>query len=213
MRVADADLLQADEHADAVIDVDDEIADLQIAQVGEKRLGRRPAPLRRAPLLLEDVGFGVDLQAGVGQPEAARQPADGHQHRGVPRVVGALDRNGEHVVLLEQLDRALGAARRRGDEQRRLAVVAQAPDLGDPVGDAAVHLDGRLAADADARQRRPDSGAGGSAASSSSPSCAQSASRAPSQLATSIACEPVGERRPAGVTAARSAPSRCSASS
>ena len=38
MRVADADLLQADEHADAVIDVDDEIADFEIAQIGEERL-------------------------------------------------------------------------------------------------------------------------------------------------------------------------------
>ena len=71
--VADADLLQADEHADAVVDVDDEIADLEIAQIREKRLGRRAPPLGRAPLFLEDVGFGVDLQAGVGQAEAARQ--------------------------------------------------------------------------------------------------------------------------------------------
>ena len=121
MRVADADLLQADERADAVIDVDDEIADLQIAQVGEERLGRRPAALRRAALLFEDIGLGVDLQAGVGQPEAARQRADRDQHRGVARVLGAIDRHREDVVFLEQLDRPLGAARRRGDEQRRLA--------------------------------------------------------------------------------------------
>ena len=31
--------------ADAVVDVDDEIADLQVAQVGEKRLRRRPPAL------------------------------------------------------------------------------------------------------------------------------------------------------------------------
>jgi hypothetical protein len=42
-RVAHADLLQADEHADAVVDVDDEVADLEIAKIGEKRLGRRAA--------------------------------------------------------------------------------------------------------------------------------------------------------------------------
>ena len=121
MAVADADLLQPDEHADAVVDVDDEIADLEIAQIGEERLRRRPAPLGRAALFLEDVGLGVDLQAGVRQPEAARQAADRDQHRGVPRVLGALDGNREDVVLLEQLDRALGAAGRGGHEQRRLA--------------------------------------------------------------------------------------------
>ena len=37
-RRPDVDLLQADEHADAVIDVDDEVADLQVAEVGEERL-------------------------------------------------------------------------------------------------------------------------------------------------------------------------------
>ena len=40
------DLLQSDERADAVIDVDDEIADLQIAQVREERARLRPPPLR-----------------------------------------------------------------------------------------------------------------------------------------------------------------------
>src|SRR5437868_14390140 len=43
---ANAELFQADELADAVIDVDDEIADVQIAQIREGRLGELP------PLLL-----------------------------------------------------------------------------------------------------------------------------------------------------------------
>ena len=115
-----------------MVDVDDEVADLQVAQVREERLGRRAPPLGRAPLFLEDVGLGVDLQAGVGQPEAARQRADRDQHRRVARVLGALDRHREDVVFLQQLDRPLGAARRRGDEQRRLAVVAQPADARRP---------------------------------------------------------------------------------
>ena len=197
--VADADLLQADEHADAVVDVDDEVADLEVAQVGEKRLRRRAAPLGRAPLLLEDVGLGVDLQARVRQAEAARQRADGDEHRGVARVLGALDRDGEDVVLLQQLDRALGAARRRRDEQHRLALVAQAADLGDPVGDAPLELDRRLAADLARARRR-------SRAARARVACAKRASTA-SQSAKSSAGT-------AGLTAcAASFPARSRASS
>ena len=58
-------LLQSDELADAVIDVHDEIADLQIAKVGEKRVRDAAPLLRRAPLFLEDVGLRVNLQARI----------------------------------------------------------------------------------------------------------------------------------------------------
>jgi hypothetical protein len=56
---------------DAVIHVHDEVADLEIAQIGQERRGQRALAARRrpAPLLFEDVGFGVDLERGVGQPE------------------------------------------------------------------------------------------------------------------------------------------------
>ena len=37
MSCADGDLLQADELADAVVDVHDEVADLEVAQVREER--------------------------------------------------------------------------------------------------------------------------------------------------------------------------------
>ena len=81
-READVDLLQADEHADAVVDVDDEVADLQVAEVGEERARRRAAALVRLAFFLEDVGLGAELQAGLGQPEAARQMADADEHGG-----------------------------------------------------------------------------------------------------------------------------------
>ena len=146
-RVADADLLQADELADAVIDVHDEVAHLQVAQIREKRLGRRAAALRGAPLFLEDVGLGVDVERRVRQAEAAGQPADRNQHRRIAGIVGALDRHREQVVLLQQLDRSLGAACRGGDEQRRLVLFALAADLGHPIRHAAAELDRRLASD------------------------------------------------------------------
>ena len=48
---ADLDALQADEHADAVIDVDDEIADLEVAEVGEEG-ARSPSAAAREPSAL-----------------------------------------------------------------------------------------------------------------------------------------------------------------
>ena len=142
------------------------------------------AALGRAALFLEDVGFGVDLQAGVGQPEAARQRADRHEHGGIARVLGALDRNREDVVFLEQLDRsARRGPRVAATNERRLALVAKPTDLRDPVGDAALQLDRRLTSHVLHRQRRvgcrslPRS----AGASSSSPSFRRPASPARSR--------------------------------
>ena len=146
--VADADFLQANEDADAVVDVDDGIADLQIAEIRQKGFRGRPSALGRAPLLLEDVGFGVNLEARVGQPETARQASQRDEHGRVPRVLSSLDRRCKHFVFFEQLDRPLGASRGRRDEQNRLARVAQPADLGNPVRYAPVKTDRRLAAHA-----------------------------------------------------------------
>ena len=104
-------LLQADELADPVIDMDDEVANLQIAQVREKRLREVAALLRRAALFLENVGLCVDLKRGIRQTESSRQAC--RQQRAPRRHgrVGMLDRNRDDVVLLQDLDRPLGAAR------------------------------------------------------------------------------------------------------
>ena len=67
---ADVDPLQPDEHADPVVDVDDEVADLEVAEVGEERARRGSPALVNLPLFLEDVGLGPELQRGVRQPEA-----------------------------------------------------------------------------------------------------------------------------------------------
>ena len=44
--VADGDLLEADELADAVVDVDDVVADLEIAKIGEERRRERALAAR-----------------------------------------------------------------------------------------------------------------------------------------------------------------------
>jgi hypothetical protein len=54
-----------------VIDVDDEIADFEIAEIGEEGAGRRSAALVNLALFLEDVRLGPDLQCCIRQPEAA----------------------------------------------------------------------------------------------------------------------------------------------
>jgi len=60
----DGDLLESDELADAVIDVDDQIVDLEIAEVGEEGGGCRSflARARLATFFVEDVGLGVDKE-------------------------------------------------------------------------------------------------------------------------------------------------------
>src|SRR5690606_41222297 len=54
--VADVDLLEADEHADAVVHVDDVVADLEVAEIGQEGACRRLPPLRDGPVIVEDVG-------------------------------------------------------------------------------------------------------------------------------------------------------------
>ena len=76
------------------------------------------------------------------------------------RVVGAIDRNGEDLVFLEQLDGAFRAARRRRHEQRRLVFVPKRPDLGDPIAEAAVHGQRRLTSHVRGRKGRRRPGAG-----------------------------------------------------
>ncbi len=70
----DRDLLEADELADAVIDVDDQIVDLEVAQVGEEGGGRRSllAGAGLAALFVEDIGFGVDQKSRVLRAEVLR---------------------------------------------------------------------------------------------------------------------------------------------
>ena len=103
-----------------MIDVDDEIANLQVAQVGEKRLRETAALLRRAALLFEDIRLCVDLQSRVGKTESSRERADCHQDCG-GMGVRVLDRHRDDVVLAKDLDGPLCASGTVGDEQYGVA--------------------------------------------------------------------------------------------
>src|SRR5207237_5009488 len=52
---ADLDALQPDEHADAVIDMDDEVVDLEVAEIREKGAGCRPPAFVGPRPLIEDL--------------------------------------------------------------------------------------------------------------------------------------------------------------
>ena len=80
---AGGQLLQPDEFPDAVIDMDDEIADLQVAKIGEKRPREISTLLRRTTLLLEDIGLCVNLETRLLR---ARNPSrDSHVSPGRPQ--------------------------------------------------------------------------------------------------------------------------------
>ena len=135
---ADADLLQADEPADAVVDVDDEVADLQVAEVRQERAVGRSAPFVRAALFLEQIAFGEQPQVRVRQMEAARQPAGRDEHGRAFEIVRVGDRARADVVVGEQFDRAFGAARRGRHKHDAIAFGPRRADLLHPVADAPV---------------------------------------------------------------------------
>ena len=83
----DREPLQPDESADAVVDVDDEVVELEVAEVGDERAGGRLAALVNPPFFLEEIGLGEDQQARVDQVEPARERAGRHEHGGELEVV------------------------------------------------------------------------------------------------------------------------------
>ena len=128
-----------------MIDVNDVIANLEITQVRQERLRRRSAAIRRATFFFEDIGFGIDLKIGVGKPESLRHRALCDQNGRVPGVFGSLDRNGEDVVFLQQLDRSFGAARRRRGKERRATRFTVPPNVRHPVRQPSMKRHCRLA--------------------------------------------------------------------
>ena len=93
-----------------MINVDDEIADLQVAKIGEKGPRQVSTLLRGTTLLLEDIGLGIHLETGLVEREASREIAASHQDSSCMRVLGPFDRNRNDVVVAKDLDGALRAA-------------------------------------------------------------------------------------------------------
>ena len=153
---ADRDLLQADELADAVVDVDDVVADLQVAEVREERAGRgcagargRGAPPRRR----RSRRRATSPASGSRKPRDSAAGAD--EQRGGVRVLGAIERRG-HAARSRA--RARAAARRGPGSRRRTrrSRRARAACLTSAIQSwhAAAELDRRLAGDVAAGPRR-----------------------------------------------------------
>ena len=123
--VTDGDLLQADKLRDAVIDVHDQIAGFQIAQVREECRGQRAFARRRGapPLFLEDVGFGVDAERRVGQPESTREQPFGDDDGALDALVRGRREQRAELVVVQQLHGSLGTPMRAGDEKNAVAAV------------------------------------------------------------------------------------------
>ena len=103
-----------------MVDVDDEVADLEVAEVGEETRAPRPdraAARSRLTLFVEDVGLGEDLQPRSGRRKPSRE-SPVVTSTAAPRVTSAASiGQRDDVVLAQHLDGALGAAARGGDEQ------------------------------------------------------------------------------------------------
>jgi hypothetical protein len=91
--------------------MDDEVADFQVAEVGNERPVGRSAPLEGLAFLFEQVGFGEHEKARGRQMESARETPDRDEHRGVLEIVGLRDGAGPDVVVREEFDRPLRASR------------------------------------------------------------------------------------------------------
>ena len=146
-RLADVDALEADEHADAVIDVDDQVIDFQIAEVGKEGACRGASALVSLALFLEDIRLGPELERRLGQAEPAREVADADEHGGGPHFFGPFNGRRVDLVVGEELDGPFGPAVGVGDQHHRLARLTASTNLGNPVGDAARELERRLTGD------------------------------------------------------------------
>jgi hypothetical protein len=148
-----ADLLQPDELADAVVHMDDEIADFEIAEVRQERAARGAAPLQRPSLLLEEIGFRKNAQVPVREIEPTGDSPGRDQHRGTLKGVGVGHRSCADLVVREELNRPFGASGRRGHEDHAVASDAGASDLFHPVRDPSVVRRSRQRCDVGARKR------------------------------------------------------------
>ena len=143
--IIDGDPREADELPDAVVDMDDVITHLEIAQVREEGTRDRSPLVDDPRFLVEQVGLGVDLEAGFRQPEAARELTGGHQQRCCLCDLGTVNLDRGEAMLAQELGDPLRAPRRGGHEQLGFPARATVPHLTHPIAEPPVEGQRRLA--------------------------------------------------------------------
>ena len=141
-----------------MIHVHDEIANLQIPEIREERAREVPPLFGGAALFVEDIGLGVDLEPGVGQPEAPGEPPERHEYGGSVGVFDQIDGDRHELVLAQDLDHPLRPPSGFGHEHHTFAALSGLTDVEYPLRDAAVEGHRGLALDVTHRQRRPPLG-------------------------------------------------------
>ncbi len=147
-------LLEPDELSDAIVDMNDVVADLQVAEIGEKRCGEGSLSTRARPsaIFLEDIGFGIDLERRRGNPKPTRQQALGNEHRPLDAFVGLPRRQGAHVIVAKQFDGSFRSPVCARHKQHGLATLTRLPNIGHPIADPAPKLLRRLRGDVSGRR-------------------------------------------------------------
>ena len=141
--VTDGNLFETDKLRDAVIDMNDEIAGLQIPQIRQECCGQRPLARgrRRAPpLFLEDVGLGVHAERRVGQPESTREQPFGDDNGALDTLVRGRREQRAQLVVVQQFHRSLGTPVRARHEKNPVAAVARLANVHDPIRNAAAEF-------------------------------------------------------------------------
>src|SRR5262249_38259771 len=135
--------------ANPVVHVDDEVAGLEVAEVGNERTHRRPAPFMRPAFLFEEIGLAEELERRRRKVEASRELSGGDEDGGLREIIGFANRSTAKLVLAEQLEHPLGPAGRRRDEDRGFLAVVRLAHLVDPVADPSPILEARRTRDVD----------------------------------------------------------------
>src|SRR5688572_6922365 len=127
-----------------MIDMDDEVANLEVSKIREKSSRKIASLLGGSALFLETIRLRVNLKAGLLEPEALRQTPACHQYGGGMCIFGSFYRNSDDVVVTKQFDRAFRAPGAFRNDNDRGPALPRASYVRHPIADAAVKLHGRL---------------------------------------------------------------------